>query len=140
WLYDGTLWIMLRALLTRYIPYSARTIRGSLRQVSTELEQAAAICGAARVQTFRDVIFPLVRSGVLAGWLLMFVSMMRELSASIFLFVPGTQTISVSLVERWEEADFSAVAVLSVTLVAASLTVTVIVRRVLGRPAASLQR
>ena len=136
----GTLWIMLLAYITHYIPYSARTISGSLRQVSTELEQAAAICGAARVQTFRDVVFPLVRSGVLAGWLLMFVSMMRELSASIFLFVPGTQTISVSLVERWEEADFSAVAVLSLTLVAASLTVTVIVRRVLGRPAASLQR
>ena len=136
----GTLWILLLAYITHYIPYSVRTISGSLRQMSTELEQAAAICGAARAQAFRDVVFPLVRSGVLAGWLLMFVSMIRELSASIFLFVPGTQTVSVSLVERWEEADFSAVAVLSLTLVAVSLTVTVIVRRVLGRPAFGLYR
>jgi ABC-type Fe3+ transport system permease subunit len=72
--------------------------------------------------------------------MLMFVSMVRELSASIFLFVPGTQTAAVSLVERWEEADFPSVAVLSLTLVAVSLTVIVVVRRVFGRSALSIER
>ena len=78
------------------------------------------------------MILPLARSGVLAGWMLMFVSMIRELSASIFLFVPGTETIAVSLVERWQEGDFSSVAVLSLTLVAVSFAVILIVRRLFG--------
>jgi iron(III) transport system permease protein len=128
----GTLWILLLAYITHYLPYGVRTITGSLRQVSTEFEQAAAVCGATRARGFRDVMLPLVRPGILAGWMLMFVSMVRELSASIFLFVPGTQTAAVSLVERWQEADFSSVAVLSLTLVAVSLIVIILVRRVFG--------
>ena len=136
----GTLWILLVAYITHYIPYGVRTITGSLRQISVEFEHAAAICGATRARSFRDVILPLVRPGLLAGWMLMFVAMMRELSASIFLFVPGTQTAAVSLVERWQEADFSAVAVLSLTLVAISLTVIVLVRRVFGGTALTIHR
>lgn len=136
----GTLWILLLAYITHYIPYSVRTIADSMRQISSEFEQAAAICGATRGRRFRDVIFPLVRPGILAGWMLMFVSMVRELSASIFLFVPGTQTAAVSLVERWEEADFSSVAVLSLTLVAISLTIVAVVRRIFGHSALALER
>jgi iron(III) transport system permease protein len=129
----GTLWILLVAYITHYIPYGVRTITSSLRQVSAEFEQAAATCGATRSARFRDVTFPLVRPGIMAGWMLMFVSMVRELSASIFLFVPGTQTVAVSLVERWQEADFSSVAVLSLTLVGASLTIVIMVQTVFGR-------
>jgi iron(III) transport system permease protein len=136
----GTLWILLVAYVTHYIPYGVRTITGSLRQLSPEFEQAAAVCGATRTRSFYDVMFPLVRPGILAGWMLMFVSMVRELSASIFLFVPGTQTAAVSLVERWQEADFSSVAVLSLTLVAISLAVIVVVRRVFGNSALAADR
>lgn len=136
----GTLWILLVAYTTHYLPYGVRTISSSLRQVSVELEHAAAICGATRAKSFRDVMLPLARPGILAGWMLMFVSMIRELSASIFLFVPGTQTAAVSLVERWQEADFSSVAVLSLTLVAISLTVVIIVRHLFGRSVLSSDR
>ncbi|MCO5066582.1 MAG: iron ABC transporter permease [Rhizobiaceae bacterium] len=128
----GTLWILLFAYVTHYIPYGVRTITGSFRQVSVEFERAAAVCGATPTRGFTDIMLPLVRSGVLAGWMLMFVSMIRELSASIFLFVPGTETISVSLVEMWQEARFTSVAVLSLSVVAVSLTVIVIVRYFFG--------
>jgi iron(III) transport system permease protein len=73
-----------------------------------------------------------VRSGVFAGWLLMFVSMIRELSASIFLFVPGTETTAVTLMEMWQEANFPSVAVVSLTLVAISLVVVVAARYLAG--------
>jgi iron(III) transport system permease protein len=133
----GTLWILLFAYTTHYLPYGVRTITGSLRQVSDEFEQAAAICGATRTKAFHDVIFPLLRPGILAGWMLMFVSMVREVSSSIFLFVPGTQTAAVSLIERWQEADFPSVAVLSLMLVSISLIVVIVVRRLFGRSALS---
>jgi iron(III) transport system permease protein len=129
----GTLWILLIAYVTHFIPYGTRTIGNAMSQVSVEFERAASVCGAAQLTRFHGITFPLVRAGVLAGWLLMFVSMLRELSASIFLFVPGTETVAVSLVERWQEADFPGVAVLSLTLVLVSLVVIGIMRSMFGR-------
>ena len=128
----GTLWILLVAYVTHYLPYGVRTITGSFRQISPDLERAAAVCGAGRLAGFRDILFPLVRPGVLAGWMLMFISMIRELSSSIFLFVPGTETTAVTMLEMWQEARFSGVAVLSLTLIAISVAVVMLVRRLAG--------
>ncbi|HLH96187.1 MAG TPA: iron ABC transporter permease [Xanthobacteraceae bacterium] len=128
----GTLWILLVAYMTHYLPYGVRAIAGSFRQLSTELERAAASCGASRIASFRDILLPLLRPGILAGWMLMFVSMIRELSSSIFLFVPGTETTSVAMLEMWQESRFAGVAVLSLTLIAISLCVVIFVRWLAG--------
>jgi iron(III) transport system permease protein len=109
-----------------------RTITGSFRQVSVEFERAAAVCGAGRVTGFRDILVSLVLQGVLAGWLLMFVSMIRELSSSIFLYVPGNETVAVTMLEMWQEARFSNVAVLALALVGIALIVVTLVRRLSG--------
>lgn len=128
----GTLWILLVAYVTHYLPYGVRTITGSFRQLSPDFERAAAACGAGRLAGFRDILFPLVRPGILAGWMLMFISMIRELSSSIFLFVPGTETTAVTMLEMWQEAMFSGVAVLSLTLILISISVVMLVRRLAG--------
>src|SRR5262249_17735873 len=125
----GTLWILGIAYVTAYLPYGARTITTSFRQISPELERAASVCGAGRFSRLRDILFPLVLPGVLAGWMLMFVSMLRELSASVFLFVPGTETASVALLSMWQEAMFSSVCVLSLALIAISVTIIFVVNR-----------
>ena len=128
----GTLWILVVAYVTHYLPYGVRTMTGAFRQISGDLERAAAACGASRIAGFRDVLFPLVRPGILAAWMLMFVSMLRELSSSIFLFVPGTETTAVTMLEMWQEAQFSGVAVLSLTLIAISVAVVMLLRRLVG--------
>jgi iron(III) transport system permease protein len=128
----GTLWILLLAYVTHYLPYGVRTITGSFRQISGDFARAAAVCGASRTTGFRDILFPLVRPGILAGWMLMFVSMIRELSSSIFLFVPGTETTAVTMLEMWQEARFSGVAVLSLTLITISVLVVILVRALAG--------
>jgi iron(III) transport system permease protein len=128
----GTLWILLVAYMTHYLPYGVRAIGGSFRQLSGDFERAAAACGASRIAGFRDILLPLLRPGILAGWMLMFVSMIRELSSSIFLFVPGTETTAVVMLEMWQESRFSGVAVLSLTLIAISLCVVILVRWVAG--------
>jgi iron(III) transport system permease protein len=128
----GTLWILLVAYVTHYLPYGVRTITSSFHQLSPDFARAAAACGASRLAGFRDILFPLVRPGILAGWMLMFISMIRELSSSIFLFVPGTETTAVTMLEMWQEAQFSGVAVLSLTLIAISVAVVMLVRRLAG--------
>jgi iron(III) transport system permease protein len=128
----GTLWILLVAYITHYLPYGVRTISSSFRQLSPDLERAAAICGAGRIARFRQILLPLVRPGILAGWMLMFISMIRELSSSIFLFVPGTETTAVTMLELWQEARVSEVAVLSLTLIVISVCVVMPVRWMSG--------
>jgi len=128
----GTLWILLVAYVTHYLPYGVRTITSSFRQISADFARAAAVCGAGRAAGFRDILFPLVQPGVLAGWMLMFISMIRELSSSIFLFVPGTETTAVTMLEMWQEARFSGVAVLSLTLITISVLVVILVRALAG--------
>jgi iron(III) transport system permease protein len=128
----GTLWILLVAYITHYLPYGVRTISSSFRQLSPDLESAAAVCGAGRIAGLRDILLPLVRPGILAGWMLMFISMIRELSSSIFLFVPGTETTAVTMLELWQEARFSEVAVLSLTLILISVCVVMLVRWMSG--------
>ncbi len=63
-------------------------------QVSKELEEAAAISGAGPWQRFKRVIFPLTSTGFVSGFLLTFITTMRELSLIILLVTPSTQRIS----------------------------------------------
>jgi iron(III) transport system permease protein len=136
----GTLWILLVSYVTHYLPFGVRTITGSFRQISIDLEQGAAICGANHFARFRDILFPLVLPGILAGWMLMFVSMLRELSSSVFLFVPGTETAAVALLGMWQEARFSSVAVLSLTLILISVAVVTAVQYLAGSAYLNSQR
>jgi iron(III) transport system permease protein len=129
----GTLWILLVSYVTHYLPYGVRTITSSFRQINVDLERGAAICGANHLTRFRNILFPLVMPGILAGWMLMFVSMLRELSSSVFLFVPGTETAAVALLAMWQEARFSSVAVLSLTLILISIGVVAAVQKIAGR-------
>jgi len=68
----------------------------SLRQVDPSLEESATILGASWTQTMREVTLPLIRPGLFAGWLLVFVPVIQELSASILLFSSSSITLAVA--------------------------------------------
>src|SRR6266536_1852129 len=75
----GTLWILLIAYATRFLPYGMRYSSAAMTQTSGELEESAHVCGASWWQTFRRVLLPLASSGVLAGWVYILVVSFREL-------------------------------------------------------------
>jgi iron(III) transport system permease protein len=59
----GTIWVLLIAYVTRFIPYGMRSASGSIMQIHSELEEAAAASGASWWETFRRVTLPLLRPG-----------------------------------------------------------------------------
>ena len=77
----GTLAILLLAYVGRYIPLGVRAANSSLRQIDPSLEESAQILGASWLVTMREVTLPLIRPGLFAGWLLVFVPVIQELSA-----------------------------------------------------------
>ena len=91
----GTIWILLLAYIMRYMAFGLQTTRATLTQIQDSLEEAARAAGAGRLRTIRDVTFPLLRPGMVAGWILIFISAFNELTVSVLIWTSGAETIGV---------------------------------------------
>ncbi len=114
----GTIWILLIAYCTRYLPYGMRYAVTSMQQISSELEESAAVSGATWWQVFRRVLLPLLMPGLLAGWIYIFVVSFRELSSSILLYSSGNEVLSILIWEQFENGKFTTLSALGVVMVA----------------------
>src|SRR5262245_11893275 len=110
----GTLALLLLAYVGRYIPLGVRSANASLRQVDPSLEESAQILGASWTTTMREVTLPLIRPGLFAGWLLVFVPVIQELSASILLFSSSSITLAVAVYNLYETGYIEPVAALAI--------------------------
>ena len=113
----GTLWILLIAYLTRFMPYGLRYATGSMLQIHRELEESAAMSGASWWTTFRRIVLPLLKPGLLAGWIYIVIVSVRELSSSILLYGSGSEVLSVTIWELWENGQQVELAALGVMLI-----------------------
>ncbi|HEY7169179.1 MAG TPA: iron ABC transporter permease [Candidatus Binatia bacterium] len=101
----GTLWIILVAYLAIYLPFAVRTTHATLQQVHNSLEEAARVSGAKLFPRLRDVVLPLTRPGMIAGWILVFMPALRELTVSILLYTHRTETIGVVVYNLQDAGD-----------------------------------
>jgi iron(III) transport system permease protein len=99
----GTFALLVIVSVAKHLPYSSRSGVSAMMQVGHELEEAAQVSGASVWQRFRRVIFPLTMSGFISGFLLTFITTMRELSLIILLVTRDTQLLA-SLTMRYIEA------------------------------------
>ena len=89
----ATIWIIMIAYVTRFLPYGLRAVTSTIIQIHKELEEASTACGAGFFATFRRILIPLMRPGIMAGWIILATIFMREFSASIFLYSPGSEPL-----------------------------------------------
>jgi len=101
----GTLWLLGIAYFTVFLPLGLRTIAGVVSQVDKSLEECARVCGASWVYQMRTVTLPLLRPGLVAAWLLIFIASVRELGVSVFLMGPNSKVIAPSIVSSWLSAS-----------------------------------
>jgi iron(III) transport system permease protein len=97
-----------------WLAYGMRLISGTLLQVGPELEEAARTVGASEMRVKLDVTVPLIRYGMVASWLLVFLIFVREYSTGIYLLGPGTEVIGSLLVSLWGTGAIDLVSALSV--------------------------
>ncbi|MGB7952024.1 MAG: iron ABC transporter permease [Candidatus Binatia bacterium] len=110
----GTLWILLVAFVTRYIPYGIRYTHSGLLQLHRELEEAAYTSGSSWLDTMRRVTLPLLTPSFLGGWVFIFLLSAKELSMSILLVSPRTPVVSVAIYELWENGQVGELAAFGV--------------------------
>lgn len=116
----GTFALLVVVSVAKHIPYSARSGVSAMLQVGKELEEAAAIAGASPWRRFRRIIFPLTSTGFVSGFLLTFITTMRELSLIILLVTPSTQVLAsmtMRYIENGNEQQANAVIILLITIV-----------------------
>jgi len=80
-----------------------------------------------------DITGPLIRNGVIATWILIFIGSIRELSATILLFTARTKTVSVTMFDLRESNDWGPIAVLSITMLLITFVLIVVVNRFVDR-------
>jgi len=126
----GTLWIMLIAYVTRFLPYGMRYNSASMLQIHKELEESAAMSGASWSMMFRRVV--LLKPGLLAGFIYVMIVSIRELASSILLYSPGSEVVSIMIWELWQNGQYVELSALGVMLIVA-LFLLVMVAQLLGR-------
>lgn len=122
----GTLTILLLAYCARYLPLGVRAANTALRQIDPSLEESARILGASWGTTIREITLPLMRTGLFAGWILIFVPAIQELSASILLFSSNSITLAVAVYNLYENGytePVAALALINVVIIAAAIGV-----------------
>ena len=122
----GSLWILLMAYLTRYMPYGMRYASTSMFQIGRELEESALTSGAGWFQTFRRVVLPLLVPGLVAGWIYILIVSVRELSSTIILYSPGNEVLSILIWEMNQNGEFPQLAALGVMMVGALIVLVTI--------------
>ncbi|AVE03279.1 ABC transporter permease [Pseudomonas palleroniana] len=118
-------WLML-AHVVIITPYVLRLVLAAAIGIDRSAEQAAESLGAGRFTLFRQITLPMILPGVAGGWLLAFINSFDEVTLSIFVSSPATQTLPVRMyVYATESIDpmMAAVSALVIGLTAATMIV-----------------
>jgi iron(III) transport system permease protein len=95
----GTVGGLLVALLIKEMPLATQILRAGFTQISEELEQAAAVCGAGWLRTYRHIMLPLLAPVLMSVFLLAFVSSLRDISTTILVASASARPWSILMME-----------------------------------------
>ena len=87
-------------------------LKAALLQVHSSLEEAARTCGASHTESLKDITLPLIRPAMVAGFFLIFLPAMREVTTSILLYGPYTRTLGVQIYAMQDAGSMSEAAAL----------------------------
>jgi iron(III) transport system permease protein len=110
----GTIWMLLIAYVSHYIPFGVRAATAGLAQISPELEESARIHGGTWLGTLRRIVIPLLKPALTVGWILVFIEIVRSLSLSILLYSNDSVVMPVVIYELYETGAYPALAAFSV--------------------------
>jgi iron(III) transport system permease protein len=137
WAYIGsplyqTVALMLLAFVTRYTIFSVRMLTAGLVQIDPALQEAAMVAGARKSKAATLIELPLLKGAMASAWLLIFLSVMRELATAIMVYGVGSRTLSILTWNYMEDGFFgvaSALAVAQVVIVGAIVGVIMLLFR-----------
>ena len=131
-LLTGTFAIMVLALAMRRMPYSVRSTTAIMYQLNPSIEEAATSLGASKLRTLLRIIVPSLAPGILAGAMLSWMTIITELSTTLFLYTTSTQTLSLGIYVEVIRGQFGTSAALATVLLALTMISIVLLLRLPG--------
>jgi len=128
----GNILILVLCYFVLFLPQASIAATSAVSQVGGDLLEASAVSGASEFRTFRRVLLPLIRPGVVGGLALVFVLVAGDLEAAALLASPSTPVIGFLIADIWQNGDFGSMAAL-VTVVTVLEALVVILLLLLGR-------
>jgi iron(III) transport system permease protein len=129
--------LLLLAFIVIYLPSGSIAATASVAQIGRDLQEASAIAGASEFRTTMRIVVPLALPGIVAGWTVVFVHMMGDLSASALLAGVNSPVVGFAILQIWENGSFGELAAFSVCMcviiAVVVLVSTVLVRRMSRR-------
>ena len=113
----NTIWILLIAYVARFMNLGYNNISGAVSQIDPSLEEAARISGASQLQTFRDVMLPLLKASLVNSFFLVVAPTLSELSLSSLLWSVGNETIGTIVFSAKEEGRILLTAAIAIILI-----------------------
>ena len=101
WLY-GTMLVLVLAMLIRFLPLSVQAQEAAVQQLTPSIEEAGRSLGATPLENVRRVIIPVLKTGMVSAWVLVFIDTLKELPATLLLRPTGFDTLPVRI---WIEAS-----------------------------------
>jgi putative spermidine/putrescine transport system permease protein len=114
------------------IPYTIRSISASLYGFNRRLEEASLIMGANRLQTFKNILLPLIKPGIMAGALLAFIISFDNVTVSLFLLGSKTVTLPVRIMLYLDWTFNPSVAAISTVLIFLTIITIFIAEKIVG--------
>lgn len=114
------------------IPYAVRIVSGSLVNLRADFEEAAVLLGATRLQAFFKVVMPNIRNGIMAAFIIGFITSFNQVPVSLFLTGPGVSTLPIDMMAYMEFNYDPSIAALSGLLAFLSLAIVMVAEKLLG--------
>ena len=110
----NNLWGELLVLCVRNLTLAYIVVLPTLSRVGTDLDQAARASGASWVRTCRKILLPLLRPAIIGAYVLVFIAMLNEFDALVFLTKPGNEVLSVTMLQNFTRGVPGPVAALAI--------------------------
>ena len=114
------------------LPYAVRVVSASLNNLRSDMEEAAVLLGCTRLTAFLRVVLPNIRGGILAAFILGFVTSFNQVPVSLFLSGPGVRTLPIDMISYMEMNYDPSVAALASLLALMSIAIVFLAERFLG--------
>jgi len=128
----GSFYGLAAAHIILITPYALRLALASATGLSADAEHAALTLGASKFTVFRRITFPLILPGVAGGWLLSFITSFDELTMSVFVASPATQTLPVRMYHHITQTIDPLIASVSTVLIILTFLVMLVLDRLYG--------
>lgn len=130
---SGTALIIILAYTLRRMPYTIRSGAALLSSIHPSVEEASMSLGASKLKTFVKITAPMMKTGVISGAILSWMTIISELSSSILLYITKTQTLTIAIYTEVVRANYGTAAALSVMLTVTTIIVLMIFFKVSGK-------